>query len=308
MIFKRVFIFFFFRTIVACDYKTLNNLSFAENSFIELFHFSLPKLCEKMFTAIPKIDSLYINDCQVEEIEAHFLQNLHSNVSLIRILNNKIFKIQSETFANLATSSITLPNNSIRIVENQAFKNLTNLLHLSLISNQLASFDSDWFVKVPQLTTLNLIQNNISSLPENSFKFLKTANAKLYFDKNKVRFLHKNTMACTSAKNLSLYLTHNLINKIPNSFFKNLTFDEVDLVKNPIEEFPEDFFISEFIIQRLSVPLHQFKEKNRKQLLKWSVKKNTKLTKNFLEEENCSSKISFNFQVLLFLLYFCQAF
>lgn len=310
MIFWRAIIFSCFETIFACDNRTLSTLLLAENGHIDIHDYPLPKLCQKMFNTMPKINYLMVYNCQVEEIETNFLQYDHPNVTDIVITQNKLFKIKSETFANLATKLISLSHNHLEVVENQAFKNLENLLHVSLIGNQLASFDSSWFEKVPQLTNLDVGWNKISALPENSFKFLETANAKLYFDHNKISILHKNTMSDTSATNLSLFLDYNIINSIPNNFFKNLTFNELTLLNNPIAEFPEDFFFSDFTLRKLDVPLHQFKAKTIKQIMKWAIEKKAEIiTRNFpLKEDNCSSKVLINFQILFLLQFFRQLF
>lgn len=309
MAFWQIFIFFCFDTILACDNQTLNSSLFAKNNFIKIYNHPIAKLCQEMFSRIPKIDVLIITNCQVKEIEANFLE-FHPNVGKIQITHNKILKIQSESFKNVATLSIGLSFNEIEVVESQSFKNLKNLTDVLLNNNKIASFDNKWFDKVPQLTVLDLTSNYIQILPENSFKFLETKNAQLYFDFNKISILHKKTMAGTSAKNLSLYLSNNIIKKIPNGFFKNLTFDQVDLLNNPLEESPEDFFISEITIQTLSVPLHKFKEKSKKKLTKWAAKNKIKLldSPDFFEEDNCSSKILINLQVFLLLLLLRQHF
>lgn len=317
MLFWCFFIFLSSESITACDNKTLNNFMedmaqtpslFGKDDYLDIYDYNFSKLCQEMFAIIPKINVLNVYNCHVTEIEPNFLQ-FYSNVSKVIITQNKIFKIQSETFANLATVFIILSFNYIRVVENQAFKNLQKLIYLDLNSNQLVSFDSNWFEEVPHLNEINLAINNISALPENSFKFLETSNAKLWFNKNQIRFLHENTMAGTAAKDITLSLIDNLIDKIPNGFFKNLTFDQIQLSGNPIENLPDDFFISKFTVQTLSLPLHQFNKKIRNQLRKWSIQKKTKIidTINFLEK-NCSSKVLFNVQIFFFLLFFRQVF
>lgn len=296
--------------ILTCDNMTLNNYisDWSEPQLsLKIYNYPLHKLCQKMFTAMSKITVLNIHRCEVEEIEANFLQLL-SNVSSILITSNNIIRIQSETFVNLTIVSIGLPNNNIRVIEDDSFKNLTNLSIVLLYRNQLLSFCSHWFRKVPRLILLDLNNNEIAELQENSFEFLVAPNAKLFFDNNKILLLHENTMAGTVAKNISLFLYYNLIKKIPKTFFKNLTFDMVTLMNNPIKNLPEDFFASQFTIQTFSVSYDQFEKQAKKQLIKWSIQKKVKLyrSEKDFKEKNCSSKLLFDAHIYFLVFVFRQ--
>jgi hypothetical protein len=100
----------------------------------------ITKLCNSMFNLSQKIDKISINNCEVAAIEKDFLRD--EELDEIEIVHNKMLVIGKHTFRHVNVINITLSENGIKTLEDEAFFDLANLCSIDLSSNFLAFLNS----------------------------------------------------------------------------------------------------------------------------------------------------------------------
>lgn len=137
-----------------------------------------------------------------------------SNVIYLELPNNKISKLDDSTFANLDLGGLNLNSNSLNALPPKLLYNLPNLLHISLISNNIHTIPDAFFGKNLKLEKINLNNNHLGDVNKNIFTNL--------------------------TRLIQLRLGNNTLTTIPNDFFHNLTnLNYLELNINQLKEFPE---------------------------------------------------------------------
>ncbi|XP_073667475.1 toll-like receptor 5 [Paramisgurnus dabryanus] len=169
-----------------------------------------------------------------------------SGVKIFDLSRSYIFSLSYSLFGALSDlEQITLAQNEINKIENDAFLGMTNLLKLNLSSNLLSAIDSKTFMNLHKLQVLDLSYNNIRVLGHQSFQGL----ANLLNLNLTGNVLHTVYQFATLPNLKQLYLGQNRITSLyglPN-IGKNLT--TIDLDSNRLtsmsalytilQEFPE---------------------------------------------------------------------
>lgn len=190
----------------------------------------IQNLCNQNFNITEEISDLIIDDCQVKEIETEFFLDIKI-INEISIIHNDITTIFRGTFKNLSIKNLILKNNNIIDFEDGGVENLPNLNVLDLSSNGLATLTPQQFINVPNLRIFNIEYNIIAIFEDNVFSFIQSNNAKIFAGFNNLCVLNTQTFNSKNT-NLVLNLSHNIIEKLPQFVFENITLDMVDLSYN----------------------------------------------------------------------------
>lgn len=144
-------------------FRPLNNLkwlSLDNNNF-----YSIP---EHSLDYLPELIYLNLESNKIQHIPTNFFKaSTHTKLKDIRLSNNDLSSISSDTFKSLiGLETILLSNNRIKSVHSDSFNDLPNLSKVFLSDNLLSHISSRTFANLPSLTKLDL-QNNL--LTEFSF-------------------------------------------------------------------------------------------------------------------------------------------
>ena len=138
----------------------------------------------------------------------------------LNIRESKITKLEKKFFQRfpmLHTFNFA-HNCELKIIENDAFSSLSNLVHLKLNDNLIEKIDRTHFSSLINLEILNLKDNKIKSLEENIFSEL-TKLKNLNLANNRIESIGENTFS--NLNNLTeLDLSYNRLSELnPRSFF-----------------------------------------------------------------------------------------
>lgn len=92
-----------------------------------------------------------------------------SNISTITLINNKIRRIKDNAFKSFAIYFLDLQNNLLSEIEGKSFAGAVNLRKLNLQHNQISNIQSDAFIDLGNLEEINLAFNHISAFPSKTF-------------------------------------------------------------------------------------------------------------------------------------------
>jgi Leucine-rich repeat (LRR) protein len=106
------------------------------------------------------------------EIDPHTFDN--SNFTRLSLSENKLKKIEANTFGGLSKSLIflSLRKNYIETIDKMSFAHLSSLTTLNLQQNNLTSIDAQLFKGLQNLTDLNIGYNQIHSIDPQIFSGL----------------------------------------------------------------------------------------------------------------------------------------
>ncbi|MEQ2229510.1 hypothetical protein ILYODFUR_019605 [Ilyodon furcidens] len=166
----------------------LEELSLQDNLITDLHH--------DLFSKTPKLQKLFISNNRLTSLPHGILLNvpLLSQMSLYEnnleslgpgvfgpmalqqlwLYDNKLSRVDDDTFRNLTQLRLlVLSRNQISYVSDDAFRGLTRLGEVSLHTNRLTTLQARTFEQLPSLVNISLENNFIASLP---LGFLKGLN------------------------------------------------------------------------------------------------------------------------------------
>ncbi|XP_063905405.1 toll-like receptor 7 [Zophobas morio] len=192
-----------------------------KTTFMEIIDEDIPKLCCNLFHLAHEVAHLTISNSNVKELQENCYENAFKNVSFEIVISfNQISFINKGTFNKLRVVQIDLQSNIIKVIENEAFVNLPNLMLLNLSNNQLQRLNPQAFIEVPVLNTL----------------FLQCKqNASINLRKNSISLVDSNAFERKFAGPLSLDLSGDAIKSLPKNLLDHCTLKDIDLTCNPLE-------------------------------------------------------------------------
>ncbi|EFA08374.1 Leucine-rich repeat-containing protein 7-like Protein [Tribolium castaneum] len=194
---------------------------------------NIKKLSKEMFNITHTVFNFYVAGCDLIEIESNFLHD--QNVSTkIMIRDTKITKLKTHTFVDSEVEIIFLDHNSIEIIEEKAFVNMTNLAQIFLNMNCITRLNRESFHNLPRLAAFRMQYNQLKTLEKSCLSFIKVDNAKVMLDHNEIVELHDGILDDLQVEKLFLYLAYNFIETLPTNIFDNRSLDTVDLSNNKI--------------------------------------------------------------------------
>uniref|UniRef100_A0A8C5P780 Osteomodulin n=1 Tax=Leptobrachium leishanense TaxID=445787 RepID=A0A8C5P780_9ANUR len=188
---------------------------------------------------------------------------LPSRARYVYLQNNFIDDLQEEAFKNATELQwINLDNNRIKKVEKKILEKMDNLTYLYLEKNQLKEVPS---YLPPRLEQLRLSRNQISKIPPGVFsKMGHLILLDLHHNKLSDGVFNKNTFKGLNGL-IQLNLAHNILRKMPPTVPESV--NQLFLDKNNIEDIPNDYF--------KDLPNLAFLRLNYNQLSEKGIPKNT---------------------------------
>ncbi|XP_059354132.1 toll-like receptor 5b [Carassius carassius] len=163
-----------------------------------------------------------------------------SGVKVFDLSRSYIFALSDSVFSHFPDlEQITLAQNEINIIENNAFWGLNNLQKLNLSYNFLGSIDSKTFHNLEKLELLDLSYNHIRVLGDQSFQGLPSL-INLNLTENALESVHE---IATLPNLKKLYLGENRISSLSSlpNIAKNLT--TLDLEFNRLKDLSDLYTI-----------------------------------------------------------------
>ncbi|EFA05286.1 Carboxypeptidase N subunit 2-like Protein [Tribolium castaneum] len=255
-----------------------------KNLSISLSNQTIPIFCKELFNYSGTLKNLFVTNCSTKKIMNDFLQNV--NVAhTIAFDHNPITTITKRTFANLAVRKIILDSNKIKVLENQAFENLTNLRTISFMWNEIVQINRHLFFHVPRLLHLNFEHNQVQNLAANFLIIEPIDKLHLDLSYNQIATIERNAFNSIEAKKIDLFLDFNLITTLPEGLFDHQKFSQIHLWANPLEN------ISENLCQDCHIGLLFFGKEVlanvSPRFLAWAGRKNIRLDSKFHFTAGC---------------------
>ena len=200
----------------------------------------LPQLCCKMVDSDSNFVMLSFDNCHIVELEECLSASIANVSKSFEIVNNRLTSVKKRTFANLKVEQISLNNNLIETLENDAFYNLTNLIVLTMSRNLLEVLNPEAFSLLPNLSGLNLRFNRLHTLQTGVFKFL-VRRFELLLNCNRISRVEKAFEGISPRTELTVDLNGNRIRTLPDDVFSNHTFGQLDLGNNPVKKIAASF-------------------------------------------------------------------
>nr|WNA22118.1 Toll-like receptor 3 [Altica viridicyanea] len=206
---------------------------------LDISYNRIAKLEQSVFRDLYSLQILRIHDNFIEYIHENTFSALYNLHTLI-ISNNKLTKIESDTFNGLfVLSLLSVDNNKISSIHPEALKNCSSLQDLHLNGNKLLQVP-EVLKKVPLLKTLDLGENHISTISNETFKDLKQLYG-LRLTENNIGNVSRGVfdkMASLKILNLS---RNKILRVAPGSFDNNLNLQAIRLDGNYLADIGELF-------------------------------------------------------------------
>ena len=166
-----------------------------------------------------------------------------------------IFIPSSETLTDYINHQplevVTIRNQKIpKLVEN-SLSNLSNIVHLSIISSGVTELEPGTFKNVPKLDGLNLEGNLIKEIKNGVFTGLQVKF--IYLNNNKISIIENNAFNNMTLTLISL--NNNRISAWNTNWFLGSPVGSIYIAKNRLEEVPPHAFDFGLKFKRLNVPL-----------------------------------------------------
>jgi hypothetical protein len=238
-------------------------------------------LCNSLLNITNKIDRIEFVGCNIEDIEENCFRGQKIDKT-ISIFGNKISMVKRHTFVDLDIEILSLTSNSIEVIEDEAFLNLPNLNQLSLNSNHIGRLNPYSFVQTPKLKYLDLMRNKIKILTL-CFRFIEEDNADVWLSHNRIDLVEENVFEGVSGTNLTLSLSYNLIETLPDGIFANRSFITIDLTMNPVRDLSKNICTESCKIEYLLLD-PECRHNADKEFLDWALVNRIKLSNEYDEE------------------------
>nr|XP_015833364.1 PREDICTED: chaoptin isoform X2 [Tribolium castaneum]XP_015833366.1 PREDICTED: chaoptin isoform X2 [Tribolium castaneum]XP_015833367.1 PREDICTED: chaoptin isoform X2 [Tribolium castaneum]XP_015833368.1 PREDICTED: chaoptin isoform X2 [Tribolium castaneum]XP_015833369.1 PREDICTED: chaoptin isoform X2 [Tribolium castaneum] len=238
-------------------FKPLTNLkwlSVDNNNFDTVPEFSLDSL--------PELKYLNIESNKIRTIPINLLKPaIHSKLKDIRLSNNEISTVRTDTFKSLnSLETVLLSNNRIRAIEADSFNDLPALNKLILANNLISKLHSRAFSNLPSLAKLDL-QNNF--LSEFSFGCFANLSAPLHLNLSRNQIISCNS----DLKILNVHvidLRYNNLARIPKCLENTALLKKLHLDFNIIARLDHNSFMHLTSLEQLSLQQNNIMSVSRK--------------------------------------------
>lgn len=218
-------------------------LSLDNNNF-----YSVP---ENSFDDLPELTNLNLESNKIEMISPEMLKvDVHQKLKEIRLSNNQLTKIYSDTFKSLGNlEAIIISNNRIRNLQSESFSYLPKLSHVIISDNLLSHISSRSFANLPSLTKLEL-QNNL--LNHFSFAYFENFSTPLHLN------LSCNQISTCDAENMilnleSLDFSYNSFSDVPKCLENTALLRKLLLHYNMISGLEQNAFMHLTSLEQLNL-------------------------------------------------------
>ena len=214
--------------------------------YIKLDHNQITNLTTDSFLQNSKLEVITLGYNRVESIEIWSFE-MQKNLIELHLNQNCIKKLEDETWLGLSSlTRLDLSKNRIDLIDLSTFDHTPKLVNLNLSENYLSKILPDLF-STPELKYLNLKSNLIAKLDSNSFVHLKSIRS-IDLSYNLIQFIHmQNFHKLTTLYELNL--SSNLIAFIQKKSFQDLqSLIRLNLNGNMLKNFDLDSFKDSVLI------------------------------------------------------------
>ncbi|XP_065802937.1 asporin isoform X3 [Muntiacus reevesi] len=206
----------------------------------------LSKIHPKAFLTTKKLRRLYLSHNQLSEIPL----NLPKSLAELRIHDNKVKKIQKETFKGMnALHVLDLPStllelhldyNKISVVELEDFKRYKDLQRLGLGNNRITDIENGSLANIPRVREIHLENNKLKKVPSGlqELKYLQ------------IIFLHSNSITKVGV--------NDFCPTVPK--MKKSLYSAISLSNNPVKYWEVQPATFRCVLSRMSVQLGNFRK------------------------------------------------
>jgi hypothetical protein len=210
--------------------------------FISARSQNLTKLCCDHLDITHKVNTFQFTNFQIEEIEPEcFSKQMHKVFNNLVLMINKFPIVRKGMFKNLQCRLICLSANEIESIENEAFDNLPNVKTIELLNNNLIHLNPKSFLQTPQLKTLDVSRNRIKFIEKESFAFFERNCPRIVLEFNEISKVDKGVFDGMTVQNATLLWNDNFIEWLPEEIFDGHTFIYVNLTNNPFKHYSNKF-------------------------------------------------------------------
>ena len=186
---------------------------------------------------LPKLEEIYLENNKLSQIKG--LDALR-NVRHVSLSRNNLERLTEDMLPGTEMSSLSLGHNSLKLIEDGAFRNQTSLNILFLGSNRLTHLTAETFAGLKSLERLYLQKNNITLIHQDCFGVQTRSLKYIDLSYNSLRIISRNLFSnLESIKEINL--SHNEITTLEPGSFANLrTLRILDLSWNKLNviDFP----------------------------------------------------------------------
>ncbi|XP_057403755.1 asporin isoform X2 [Balaenoptera acutorostrata] len=206
----------------------------------------LTKIHPKAFLTTKKLRRLYLSHNQLSEIPL----NLPKSLAELRIHDNKVKKIQKETFKGMNSLHVLeLPStllelhldyNKISTVELEDFKRYKDLQRLGLGNNRITDIENGSLANIPRVREIHLENNKLKKIPSGlqELKYLQ------------IIFLHSNSITKVGV--------NDFCPTVPK--MKKSLYSAISLFNNPVKYWEVQPATFRCVLSRMSVQLGNFRK------------------------------------------------
>lgn len=195
------------------DVSEVSDLGKFETVYIGVESGILKPSLFKALNELPNVVSLYVTDYKLTRIEKGTFSDL--NISTLSLSSSGISNIEDSTLNGLqilkeleldnnefetilvhriieypaVLQTLSLRNNSIKVLSKLMLKNLNNLQDLILPNNKIERIESEVFQQTPELDLLDLNGNRLKEIHTNIFPAGGSELTKLFLVNNQLMFL-----------------------------------------------------------------------------------------------------------------------
>ncbi len=122
---------------------------------LDLFANALTELPESVFSKLKKLVYLNLENNALKTISENVFQGVQEELTELNLEGNQISDLPVGIFKNLENlDKLNLGDNQLKTLPYDIFSDLVSLSHLDLFDNYMHY--SDWFVRLPQITSLSI--------------------------------------------------------------------------------------------------------------------------------------------------------
>lgn len=216
-------------------FRNLPNLNSLELSFNRLH-----SIAEDAFVSLGNLSHLSLAMNNLTFLSQNLFRN-NTMLKSLRLGHNPLHQLSDAFFASFKQlQEINLSNTSLVNLPEKLFQGGGNLEQLRLDNNAIETLRPNVFASLGNLTYLSLNGNRLGNLTRAVFSPLKKLKI-LYMNRNLLTHVvnEANEGVFSTLDNvLELYLSHNRIKEIGNSFHLNRKLEKLDLSMNLISSLP----------------------------------------------------------------------
>lgn len=222
---------------------SLQWLSLDNNNF-----FIIP---EDSFDGLQQLTNLNLDCNRIQTIEKTLFKGLvHTNLKEIRLSNNELSEIRSNTFKSLnSLEAVLLANNKLKTIESESFNRLPKISHLIISDNLLSHINPRSFGNLPSLIKLELQNNLLTQFSFTSFENFSSP-LQLNLSHNQISSCRKGDMIISVEV---LDFGYNSLNRIPQCLESIALLRRLFLDYNIIESLEHNNFLHLTTLEQLTL-------------------------------------------------------